>query len=94
MTEVVESEGQCRGCGETAVLGDGFCNKCWDKVKHKRQLLLAKEASPAIPKSKKYPPAETTPEPPATYYVMHKGELVEATAGEFMAVITNVRYYK
>jgi len=25
-----ESEGKCRGCGRTALLGDGLCAECWD----------------------------------------------------------------
>ncbi len=26
-----ETEGRCRGCGETALLGNGLCAVCWDK---------------------------------------------------------------
>jgi len=88
VTEIIESEGQCRGCGETFVLRSGFCDKCWDKVQRRRQRLLAKGASPAPP------PAKVVPEPPHSYYIVRNGAVIEATADEFLAVVAGGRYYK
>ena len=98
MTEIVETEGQCRSCGRTTTLErNGWCAECWTVVEHKRQLLLTKGTSPKPPSTKpfrKLPPTEKDSESPSIYYVMRKGELVEATADEFLAAIAGGRYYK
>jgi hypothetical protein len=77
--KIIESRSHCRGCGTLAILGDGLCDKCWDKEVDglRGQCEVEKGISP----------------PKAVYYVMRNGKLVETTQQEFWAVVSGIRYH-